>query len=52
MERREVNWVRPSSLIHSSVVLNIAVYDRGGGGVGRRRRRMREMMIGDRRSEH
>ena len=27
--------MRPSSLIHSSVVLNIAVYDRGGGGVGR-----------------
>ena len=46
--------MRPSSLIHSSVVLNIAVYDRGGGGVGRRRkrRRMREMVIGDRRSEH
>ena len=38
-----VNWVRPSSLRHSSVVLNIAVYEK---------RRRREMVIGDRRGEH
>ena len=36
MERRVVNWVRPSSLRHSSVVLNIAVYEK------RRRRRRKE----------